>query len=83
MQIGQIFQSTESRAYTQDGAKAVHTRTNEWEITECDDEFLAAVYVGTVSEANRPAFAGYPTDLTMLVSSYERRIKTGEIVEVS
>lgn len=82
MQIGQTFQSTESRPYTADGVRLVHTRVTEWEITEVDGEFLAAEAVGLVSETNRPTFAGYPTELTMLVSSYQRRLGTGEIVEV-
>jgi hypothetical protein len=82
MNVGQTFQSTVTRPYTTDGERRIHTRVTEWEVTECDGEFLAAAAVGIVSEIDRPDFAGYPTELTMLVSSYQRRIATGEIVEV-
>jgi hypothetical protein len=82
MNIGQTFHSTTSRPYTVDGVRHVHTRVTEWEVVECDDEFMAAAAVGVVSEIDRPEFAGYPTDITMLVSSYQRRLATGEIVEV-
>lgn len=80
--VGQVFHSMDSRPYTIDGVRHLHTRTTEWEITEVDDEFLAADAVGIVSETDRPAFAGYPVDLTMLISSYQRRLSSGEIREV-
>jgi hypothetical protein len=79
--VGQVFRATVSRPYTVAGVRKVHVRTTEWVVTDNDGETLTADVVGVVSESDRPPFSGYPETLIMLVSSYRRRLSTGEVEE--
>jgi hypothetical protein len=82
--VGTQFHRTTSRPWHDaDGTRRVHVRTDLCTVTEADDDGICWDYEGTVSESDRPSFAGSPLSGVASVDGFAASVARGDTVIVS